>query len=70
MKIIETERLILRTWKNEDADEYYQINQDPEVIEFLLGYLSMEEVKDFISSMNEQLILLLHQQINQTGVFE
>ena len=26
--IIETERLILRTWKKEDAEAYFQINQD------------------------------------------
>jgi RimJ/RimL family protein N-acetyltransferase len=54
MKIIETERLILRTWKDDDADEYYRINQDQQVIEFLLGPLSMEEVKKFIFSMNQQ----------------
>lgn len=54
MKIIETERLILRTWKDEDADEYYRINQDPKVIEFLCGPLSKKEVSDFISSMNKQ----------------
>jgi len=54
MKIIETERLILRTWKAEDADEYYRINQDPNVIEFLLGPLTMQEVKDFIAAKNQQ----------------
>jgi RimJ/RimL family protein N-acetyltransferase len=27
--IIETERLILRTWRKEDADAYFQSNQDP-----------------------------------------
>jgi RimJ/RimL family protein N-acetyltransferase len=54
MKVIETERLVLRTWQNEDADEYYQINQDPKVIEFLKGPLSMKEVNDFISFMNKQ----------------
>jgi RimJ/RimL family protein N-acetyltransferase len=30
--IIETKRLILRTWKKEDADPYIKINQDPKVI--------------------------------------
>jgi RimJ/RimL family protein N-acetyltransferase len=33
--IIETDRLILRTWKEDDAEAYCQINQDPKVIEFL-----------------------------------
>lgn len=54
MRIIETDRLILRTWSNEDAVEYYCINQDPKVIEFLKGSLTMSEVTDFISSMNKQ----------------
>lgn len=41
--IIETERLILRTWKKEDAEPYFQINQDPKVIEFLRGPLAMQQ---------------------------
>jgi RimJ/RimL family protein N-acetyltransferase len=54
MKVIETERLILRTWTDEDADAYYLLNQDSKVIEFLLGSLTMKEVKDFIAAMNQQ----------------
>jgi RimJ/RimL family protein N-acetyltransferase len=54
MKVIETERLILRTWEQEDVDDYYRINQDPKVIEFLLGPLTIQEVKDFMAAMNEQ----------------
>jgi RimJ/RimL family protein N-acetyltransferase len=50
--IIETERLILRTWKKEDAEAYFQINQDPKVIEFLRGPLTMEQVNDFIPAVN------------------
>ena len=50
--IIETERLILRTWKKEDADPYFQINQDPKVIELLRGPLTMEQVNDFIPAVN------------------
>lgn len=50
--VIETERLILRTWKKEDADPYFQINQDPKVIEFLRGALTMEQVNDFILAVN------------------
>jgi RimJ/RimL family protein N-acetyltransferase len=53
MKIIETERLILRTWKDEDAEAFYRINQDPKVLEFLLGPMSIEEVKKFIREKNE-----------------
>ena len=53
MKIIETERLILRTWKEGDIDAYYQINQDHKVIEFLAGPMSMQQVANFISKTNE-----------------
>ena len=53
MKIIETERLLLRTWKDEDAEAYYQINQDPKVIEFLLGPMTMAEVEKFITAANQ-----------------
>ena len=52
MKVIETERLLLRTWQEEDADPYYQMNQDPLVIEFLPESLSIEEVKKFIADQN------------------
>ncbi len=50
--MIETERLILRTWKKEDAEKYFQMNQDPKVIELLRGPLTMEQVIDFISAVN------------------
>ena len=50
--IIETERLILRTWEKEDAKAYFQINQDPKVTEFLLGPLAMEQITGFIEAMN------------------
>jgi RimJ/RimL family protein N-acetyltransferase len=54
MKIIETDRLILRTWKPEDTEAYYQINQDSKVIEFLMGPLTREEVQNFINISNQQ----------------
>lgn len=50
--IIETERLILRMWKKEDARSYFQINQDLKVIESLRGPLTMEQVNDFIPAVN------------------
>lgn len=52
LTIIETERLILRTWKQEDSSIYYQINQDPNVTQFLRGPLTREQVSDFISAAN------------------
>ena len=56
MTTIETERLLLRAWKEEDVEPYYQINQDPRVLEFLAGPLSMEVVKQFISDKNKTLL--------------
>ncbi len=50
--MIETERLILRTWQKQDADAYFHINQDPKVIEFLRGPLTIEQVNDFIPAVN------------------
>lgn len=52
MNILETPRIILRTWQTQDALPYFQINQDPKVIEFLMGSLSMEAVELFIQDMN------------------
>lgn len=52
--IIETDRLILRTWKDKDIKPYFLINQDPKVIEFLGGALTMEQVQDFIKAQNIQ----------------
>lgn len=54
MNIIETERLILRTWQESDADAFFRINEDPKVIEFLPGPLTMQKVQDFMSAMNQQ----------------
>ncbi len=52
--IIESERLILRLWEDSDNEEYFRMNQDPKVIEFLRGPMTMIEVKDFISAKNQQ----------------
>jgi RimJ/RimL family protein N-acetyltransferase len=50
--IIETKRLILRTWKKEDVQPYFQINQDPRVIEFLRGALTVEQINDSMIADN------------------
>lgn len=52
--IIETKRLILRTWKNTDAQSYFQINQNPKVIKYFLSALTMTQVTDFIKAKNQQ----------------
>jgi RimJ/RimL family protein N-acetyltransferase len=56
VNVIETERLILRTWKDQDVEAYYLINQDDNVMEFLpKPSLTMPQVSDFISKMNIQM---------------
>lgn len=55
MKVfIETERLFLRSWVEKDIEPFYQINQDPKVIEYLVGPLSHQEVQSYIDSKNAQ----------------
>jgi RimJ/RimL family protein N-acetyltransferase len=53
MKVIETERLILRTWQEDDALPYSKINQDPKVIEFLRGPMTLDDAKEFIQRHND-----------------
>lgn len=45
MNIIETNRLILRTWTEEDIDPMTAIDQDPRVCEFLPGIGNREATK-------------------------
>jgi RimJ/RimL family protein N-acetyltransferase len=52
MMIIETKRLWLRTWKQNDVEAYFLINQDPEVIKFLPGSMTLEQVEGFIQGAN------------------
>lgn len=54
MNVIETNRLILRTWGDNDINDYYLLNQDPKVVEFLLKMSSIEQSKEFIECMNDQ----------------
>ena len=49
---LETERLILRSWHEEDAEAFAAINQDPRVIEFLRGPLSLSDCQNFIANAN------------------
>ena len=60
--IIETERLILRTWRKEDAEAYFKINQDPKVIEFVLGLSTLKNINDFMNMVNN------HQDKKNIGV--
>lgn len=51
--ILETHRLYLRTWQPADVESYWAINQDTQVIEFLRGSLTLEEVKQFMATANQ-----------------
>lgn len=55
MTIIETERLLLRTWKEEDVEPYYEMNQDSHFLEFLPDTISMQEAKEYIISTNKRI---------------
>jgi RimJ/RimL family protein N-acetyltransferase len=55
--IIETERLILRLWKESDAAGFAKMNQDERVIEFLRGPMSLEDSQAFIAMVNNHLKL-------------
>ena len=52
--IIETDRLILRTWEEKDIEPYFLINQDPKVLKYLASPLTPKQSRNFIESMNAQ----------------
>lgn len=54
MNIIETERLILRTWEKPDAKRFAEINQDSKVIELVRDTpMSISEAREFIDKMHK-----------------
>ncbi|CEG56596.1 GNAT family N-acetyltransferase [Legionella fallonii] len=55
MMTLETERLLLRAWKDEDIGAFFVMGQDPTVMEFFPGLWSMDMVTSFINRMNSQL---------------
>ncbi len=50
--IIETKRLILRTWIDTDLQPMVSINQDPKVMEYFPGLQDLETTKNFIAKVN------------------
>ncbi len=52
MKILETDRLILRTWIDEDLEPMLAINQDPKVMEYFPSLQDLEMTKNFIEKVN------------------
>lgn len=52
MKILETDRLILRTWVDEDLESMFAINQDPKVMEYFPSLQDLDMTKNFIDKVN------------------
>lgn len=71
MKLIETSRLILRTWHEQDKQPFFEINHDNKVLEFLPGSMSEEQVSDFMQYQNQQLearqYMLWAAELQETG---
>jgi RimJ/RimL family protein N-acetyltransferase len=53
--VIETERLILRTWRDEDREPYADIMVDPEVGKWLGGPFSREQAYERVTRFSESL---------------
>ena len=51
---IETPRLILRDWKQEDINPFTRMNSDESVMEFMLKALTTEESLDFYHRINNE----------------
>ena len=51
MKILETERLILRRWQKSDLEPMYEINQDKKVMKYFPGLQNRVTTKQFIDKV-------------------
>jgi RimJ/RimL family protein N-acetyltransferase len=49
--MIETERLILRAWKDSDLEPFARLNANPQTMEFMLKPLSREESDSWVGRM-------------------
>lgn len=52
MIYIETDRLILRDWKESDLKIFQQMNQDPIIMEYFPKMLSFDESREFYERIN------------------
>lgn len=50
---LETERLIIREWRDDDLDEFHAINSDPKVRETLGPIMTRDQVADLILRMQD-----------------
>ena len=52
MKILETDRLILRTWVDEDLEPMLATNQDPKVMEYFPALGDKEQTRTHTKRIN------------------
>lgn len=55
MKILETERLILRKWKPGDLGPFSRINADERIMEYMLNPLTEEETKAYMDRISKHI---------------
>ncbi len=53
--IIQTERLILRQWREEDLEPFAQLNADPRVMEYFPATLSRQESAEMMKRMQTKI---------------
>jgi RimJ/RimL family protein N-acetyltransferase len=51
--LIQTERLLLRRWTEEDREPFYRLNADPRVMEFMLACLTRPESDLLVERITE-----------------
>jgi|ERR1700722_2601251 len=51
--LIQTERLLLRQWKEEDREPFYRMNSDPRVMEFMPECLTRAESDSLVERIDE-----------------
>lgn len=52
MEILRTARLSLRSWREDDIDQFVRLNADPAVYEYLPGPLSRQQAFEFAAMQN------------------
>ncbi|EPF16856.1 Uncharacterised protein [Cedecea davisae] len=51
----QTERLILRPWREEDLPSFAEMNADPEVMRYFLNPLTEDESRDYLESFRQRM---------------
>lgn len=51
---LETERLILRDWREEDLDDFHRLGEDPQVMKTLGPLMSREQTAAFITELQRR----------------